>query len=164
MKATDLSNAYLWRASHGDNVDDIADIRLTSTPFDNYRWAPYWKADVSTDQPWTDNTYGDLLQMIGSLSPGILRDVALDRIRSLDCAVPDPPEASCDPSRPPPPEDVNWQKALEGRHVDDMAYKKALGGIEKASMLGGRQCGECFARLTTLRPPFSHRPRSADAS
>jgi uncharacterized protein YjbI with pentapeptide repeats len=129
MKATDLSNAYLWRASHGDNVDDIADIRLTSTPFDNYRWAPY--------QPWTDNTYGDLLQMIGFLSPGILRDVALDRIRSLDCAVPDPPEASCDPSRPPPPEDVNWQKALEGRHVDDMAYKKALAAELKRLVCSG---------------------------
>ena len=64
--------------------------------------------------------------MMESLPAGDLRDKALDRIRSLDCANPDPTLASCDPSIPPPPEAAAWRKALEDARVDDAAYAKAL--------------------------------------
>ncbi len=66
--------------------------------------------------------------MMGSLPSGDLRDGALERIKSLDCANPDTRLASCDSSIAPPPQATAWRKALEDARVDDAAYTKALAG------------------------------------
>ena len=66
-----------------------------------------------------------------------MRDIALDRIRRLDCADPDPTLASCDSSVDPPPEAVAWQKALEAASVDDEAYAVALAKTLKDLVCSG---------------------------
>ena len=72
-----------------------------------------------------------------SLPAGALRDTALNRIRSLDCANPDPTLASCDPDPSLPPEAAAWRKALEDARVDDAAYAKALAAALKTLVCSG---------------------------
>jgi len=64
--------------------------------------------------------------LIETLPLGAERDQALDRIRSLDCANPDPTLASCDPQLKPPQEAAAWRESLEAARVDKPAYAKAL--------------------------------------
>src|SRR5271166_2229036 len=87
--------------------------------------------------PWNDKAYQVLRGMMDSLLPGDLRDEALDRIRSVDCANPDRTLASCDSSLPLPPEASTWRKSLEDARVDYLPYVKALAAVLKTLVCSG---------------------------
>ena len=138
LEATHLSRALLWRTNRAaPSTADVAQpaaVRLANAPD---TWLPRWRDDDGKIQPWSDKAYQDLRQMMESLSPSSQRDRALERIRRLDCANPDPSLASCDPSLPPPPEAAAWRKFLEDARVDDAAYAKALAVALQALVCSG---------------------------
>ena len=110
-------------------------IKLRDSP---NNWLPSWKEyGIGKAQPWNDEAYQTLRQMIETLPPSILRSRALYRIRSLDARNPNPTLASCDPSAPPPPQAVAWRKSLEDADVDDAAYEKALAASLKTLLCSG---------------------------
>ncbi len=135
MRATDLSNAFLWRSTRAPppkgEVAELTTIRLSDAPD---TWRPTWRDHAFRNRPWNHQTYEDLRQTMEALPPSVLRDNALLRIRSLDCADLDTTLASCDPSIPPPPEAAAWQKELEDARVDDSAYDKALAAALKRAV------------------------------
>jgi hypothetical protein len=90
------------------------------------QWLPIWSDGHGKFLSWNVKAYENLRQAMDSLLPGLLRNQALENIRSLDCANPDATLASCDPSVPPPPEATAWRKSLEDARVDEAAYAKAL--------------------------------------
>ena len=63
---------------------------------------------------------------MNSIPEGELRKEALKRIERLDCNSLDKTLASCDPTAPPPPQVLEWQKKLAAASVDDADYAKAL--------------------------------------
>jgi Pentapeptide repeats (8 copies) len=142
LQATDLSLALLWRSNSRGFLPALVltavaptAIKLGDSP---NSWLPSWKEHaVGQAQPWNDKAYQTLRQMIETVPRGFLRNQALDRIRSLDCANSDPTLASCDPSAPPPPEAVAWRKSLEDADVDDTAYEKALAASLKTLLCSG---------------------------
>ncbi len=127
LRATDLSKALLWRTnSTAGSPADIAEpaaIRLPDVP---ETWGPWWRGNRNEVQPWNDKAYQDLRQTFGSLPPDERQKAALNRIRSLDCANPDPTLAPCDASVSQPAEAAAWRHTLEDARVDDAAYAKAL--------------------------------------
>src|SRR5208282_4011812 len=129
LRATDLSYAYLWRTNRGARSYVGAHWYVNDVKLSGAQWQP----------SSSDEEYQGLRQTMESLPPGRLRDQALDRIRKLDCANPEPTLASCDPSQPPPAEAFVWQKALEDARVDDAAYAKALTKTLKALVCSGRE-------------------------
>ena len=149
FQATDLSQALLWRTNRA------ADSRWTASPVElsavrlpdsREQWLPSWRDnklprrdEKDEVHPWNDKTYQDLRKMVEALPPGRLHDQALDRIRSLDCANPDPTLSSCDPnsSVSPPAEAAKWQKALQDARADDSDYPKALAAELKALVCSG---------------------------
>ena len=131
FRAVDLSNAFLWRAGGG------ADVETVRLPDEPNTWRPVFGADFSEIRPWNDKVYQDLCKMMGSLPPGDLRDQARDRIRRLDCANPDQTLASCDASVPLPPQAAAWKKSLEDARVDNAAYAKALAAELKTEVCSG---------------------------
>ena len=61
------------------------------------------------------------------LIPGEMRESALKRIETLDCANPDKTTlASCDPDAETPPKVLAWQEKLKAASADETAYAKAL--------------------------------------
>ncbi len=142
LEWADLSRALLWRTNGGTplkgDAANIAGLRLSRSP---ETWLPVWNDDQDNSHPWNDKAYQDLRQtlhqMMESVPPGFLPDQALYRIRSLDCANPDPTLASCDPSVPPPPEAVAWRKALEEARADDAAFAKGLAATLKTLLCSG---------------------------
>jgi hypothetical protein len=129
LRGTDLSGAYLWRtnglpspASSGD-VEPPADIELSEAPV----WSAFWSDEQGGIHRWDEAAYQHLREMMASLPAGDLRNQALDRIRSLNCASPDPTLASCDPPFSwipplvPPHEATDWRKSLEDAHDRDYA-------------------------------------------
>lgn len=73
------------------------------------------------------------------LPHGHFRDKALERVKSLDCADPDPMFASCDPdpALTPPPEAAAWRTALEDARADDATYAEALAPVLKTLVCSG---------------------------
>ena len=111
LQATDLSEAYLWRTNRASrSLGDVPQPGAIRFPDRPENWRP----------SWPDNSaYQDLGQVMASLPPGALRDQAMERIRRLDCAYPDPTLASCDASVPPPHEADTWRISLENASVND---------------------------------------------
>ena len=81
-----------------------------------------------------------------SLPPGFRRNQALENIRGLDCANPDSPLASCDPSVPPPsgscrPGESRWKKLASTKRPKALATTlKTLvcsAGDDAVFVLGG---------------------------
>jgi pentapeptide repeat protein len=142
LKATNLSGALLWRSNSRESFPGLVltaiapkAIKLLDLP---NNWLPSWMEHaIGAAQPRNDKGYQTLRQMIETLPPGIQRNQALDRIRTLDCGNSDPTLASCDPSAPPPPEAVAWRKSLEDAAVDDGAYEKALAASLKTLLCSG---------------------------
>ena len=72
-------------------------------------------------------TFDQLLQIESPCPTCHVSDPPLDRIRSLNCASPDPTLASCDPPFSwipplvPPHEATDWRKSLEDAHDRDYA-------------------------------------------
>ena len=123
--ATDLSNAYLWRANGLPQT--VTAVRLSDAA---ETWAPQWKGtDDPRVRPWNDAAYRDLRKAMESIPPGAFRDETSESLRRLDCANRDPTLASCDPSVPPPAEAAAWRKSLEAARVNDAVYAKALAAI-----------------------------------
>jgi uncharacterized protein YjbI with pentapeptide repeats len=137
LQATDLSKALLWRTNRAANSTTYAaQLAAVTLPDSDDSWLPVWKGGGKV-QPWNDDFYRHLREAIDSLSPNGRRDQALDRIRSLDCANPDPTLASCDPTLPPPAEAASWRKALEDARVEDSAYAKVLAAALKRLVCSG---------------------------
>jgi uncharacterized protein YjbI with pentapeptide repeats len=86
---------------------------------------------------WNENTYQDLLSALKSIPSGILRDLAMDRIRSLDCGEIDKTLASCETSAPLPPEASAWRKSIEEAGVEYLPYTKALAAVAKTTICSG---------------------------
>jgi uncharacterized protein YjbI with pentapeptide repeats len=122
LEVADLTDAYLWRTSRPERPSTLLAIRISDEP---KAWLPQFLR-MGKPQPWDDKTYQELRNMIASLTSGVSRDQALERIQSLDCANPDKTLASCDPSAAPPPEATAWRKALEAARVDEKVYATAL--------------------------------------
>jgi hypothetical protein len=72
-----------------------------------------------------------------SIPSGVLRELAVDRIRSLDCAELDKTLASCDTSAPLPPEASAWRKSIEDAGVEYLPYVKALAAVAKTTICSG---------------------------
>ena len=107
-------------------------VRLENTPSELDPWLP-----LAQDK--AGKLYQALLRTIEFLPSGSLRDRALDRIQHLDCSLdPDPTLASCDSSRPPPPEAVNWRKLVEDNRVGGKAYVAALAEALKSAICWGQ--------------------------
>jgi uncharacterized protein YjbI with pentapeptide repeats len=138
LLAANLSGALLWRSGSGSGAD-VAAISLADSPD---LWRPIWKDPVGQVQPWNDKAYQDLRKMMESLPAAVLPQDALERIRRLDCANPDPTLAPCDPSLPPPPEAAAWLKALEDARVDNTAHAKALAKVLKTLLCSGNDNAE----------------------
>jgi uncharacterized protein YjbI with pentapeptide repeats len=161
LKATDLSNAVLWRTNRVaasnqlvfallDSLDgstgDVAQpsaVRFSDSPD---QWLPIFE-DVQLiydrKYPWNEEAYQHLRQTMAGLPSGALRDQALDRIRSLDCASTDKALASCDPPSSwipplaPPPEAAKWRKTLEAARVNDAIYTRGLAAELKTLACSG---------------------------
>lgn len=116
---------------------DVALILAVRLPNSPGQWLPVWRGNGFKDEPWNDEAFQHLRQMMESLPPGAVRDQGLDRIGRLDCANPDPTLASCNSSGPPPPEATLWRKSLEDARVDDAAYAKALAWVLKPLVCSG---------------------------
>ena len=134
MEATDLSDARLWRANLPTPPSKVSALGMSSG--DN-AWLPKWDDQYGKPQPWDDKAHQDLRKTIEALPAGIQRDKALERIKSLDCANPDPTLASCDPNAPAPPEAIAWRKTLEAASVDKKVYAEALAKTLKGLVCSG---------------------------
>ena len=134
MEATDLSDARLWRANPPTPPSKVSALGMSSG--DN-TWLPKWDDQLGDPQPWDDKAYQDLRKQMEDLPAGALRDKALERIRSLDCANPNPTLASCDPNAPAPPEAIAWRKTLEAASVDEKVYVGALAKTLKGLVCSG---------------------------
>jgi uncharacterized protein YjbI with pentapeptide repeats len=153
LEATDLSGARLWRIS--GHVGKLAAVRLPDSPDQR---PPSRKADNGEVPPWNDRAYQGLRQMMESVPPGALRDDAINRIRSLDCANPDPSFASCDPLVPLPAETAALRTALENARADDATYAKALAAVLRTLVCSGSDNAAYVLR--GLESPVSRRPTS----
>jgi Pentapeptide repeats (8 copies) len=152
LHATDLSHAYLWR-TNSTPPPSVSAIRMSGES-----WLPQWIDENEKRQPWDDKAYQALRTLIESVPPGA-RDLALENVRSLDCGNPNKTLASCDPSVPPPPEAVAWQKTLEDR-VDAEAYTNALAAELKALV-----CSDDDDAIYVVRSDgFQNRLRAAGAA
>jgi uncharacterized protein YjbI with pentapeptide repeats len=103
--AADLTHAFLWRTKWGKmDPAELGVVRLENTS-----WNPAW--GVSDPVPWDAKAYADLRDlMMNSIPERTMRDDALKRIETLDCANPDKALASCDPAAAPPRRVLDWQK------------------------------------------------------
>jgi len=167
LQATDLSKALLWRTNltflrlGGVDLGRLAAVRLSDSPD---RWLPSWKDNQDNVQPWNDETYQHLRQMVGSLPMAVVLDAALENIRRLDCANNDETLSSCDPLNSwipplaPPPEDARWRRALEDARVDDAAYAKALAAELKTLVCAGGDDAEYVLSGAVLGDPIGATP------
>ena len=118
--------------------------------------------------------------MMESLPPGRLRDQALDRIRSLDCAnadtalvpcgtgpslfeLPDASQKSLGDARVDDAAPAAaWQKSLEDARMDDATYAKAIAAALKSLACSGRDDAVYVLRgLLRDSPPFHSRLAAA---
>jgi hypothetical protein len=91
---------------------------------------------------------------------GKMREDALKRIKTLDCANTDETQASCDPDAKPPSEVSDWQKKLKAAGVYDATYAEALAtelrrlvctGNADAIYIFRGLVDSCFWRVLQLR-------------
>lgn len=108
-------------------------------------WRPTWKDEHGEIQPWDVKAYRDLRIRTEALPPGFLRDQALYRIRSLDCA--NKTLASCDPSLPPA--NAAWRSALAVARVDALTYGTALAAALKPLVCSGFRDADSVLRLVS---------------
>jgi hypothetical protein len=156
VAATDLSSALLWRtnrpAPSGFNFSKPATLRFAVA----LDWRPVRFVD---GPPWSEKAYEELRKSLESLP------LALERIKSLDCASLDTTLAPCDPDPAlTPPDAAAWRTALEDARVEDSAYAKALaaalktlvcsGDEDAAYVLGGllREYARLSSRLEAVGP------------
>jgi uncharacterized protein YjbI with pentapeptide repeats len=133
LEATDLSDAYLWRTNRISPPSRVSAIRMSGSEI----WLPEWIDEGGKHQSWNGKAYQDLRATIEAVPAGPLRDAALMRIQSLDCANPDPTLASCDPTARAPPAATAWRKSVDGARVDDAAYAKALAQVLRTLACAG---------------------------
>jgi hypothetical protein len=115
-------DAFLWRTKWGE----MDRAELGAVQLETVTWNPAWEPMLDP-VPWDAKAYADLRDlMMNSIPEGRMRDDALKRIETLDCANPDKTLASCDPAAAPPRRVLDWQKKLARASVDDAAYAKAL--------------------------------------
>ncbi len=135
LDAADLSDARLWRSSgtgsetRNLNLRDTADV-----------WGPFLASQNGTQGPWNEAAYDELRTEIAALPAGRLREDALARIRTLDCA--DTTRVSCDPvqARTPPLEFAAWRDQLIAAKVDKGAFRRALANsLRELVCSGGRE-------------------------
>jgi uncharacterized protein YjbI with pentapeptide repeats len=134
LVATDLSTAFLWRADFGaTSKHGAAALVALKLPSASDQWLPVWMKSGNEVQPWSNDGYQDLRESMQLIPAGPMRDLALDRIRRLDCANPDSTLASCSPQV----EDTSQQKSLEDARVDDSTYAKYLAAVLKDLVCNG---------------------------
>jgi hypothetical protein len=122
--ATEFSGAFLWRTDDRAGIDpaELEAVRLTDA-----RWKPVWRVVSDSDPvPWDAKAYAELRVSMNSIPEGKMRDNALKRIETLDCANREKTLASCDSAAAPPPWVLYWQKTLLKANVDDAAFQKVL--------------------------------------
>ena len=162
LEATDLSDAHLWRTNRPRPPGTLVAIRMLDEPnipglpptfnadydtpeeAERAAWLPEWIDENRELHPWGEKAYETLRTMMESLPQGDLRDEALERIESLDCANSDSTLNSCDPQRAwippltPPPEAAAWRRALEkAARLDGEAYATALARTLKELVCSG---------------------------
>jgi Pentapeptide repeats (8 copies) len=122
VNAANFSGVFLWRTSWSD----IGLAKLGAVQLDKelQLWKPVWQKDIiSGPVLWDANAYAELRRLVNFIPEGEMRNDALERIETLDCANANETLASCDPAAAPPPD---WQKKLAAAGADDVAYAKAL--------------------------------------
>ncbi len=121
LGAADLRDAGLWRSSGDDSQTGNLDIEDTADV-----WGPFLLSPDGTRGPWDKAAYEALRNEIGALPAGQLREEALARVRTLDCA--DMTRVSCDPvqARTPPPEFAVWRDRLIAAKVGKPAFQRSL--------------------------------------
>jgi hypothetical protein len=125
IKATNFSDAFPWRTKWGKMDPKKLGAVLLDAALK--QWKPVWQKVISSSPvPWDAKAYAELRVSMNRVPEGAMRDAALKRIETLDCANPDKTRASCDPAVTPPPEVLDWQKKLAKVSVDDAADAKAL--------------------------------------
>jgi uncharacterized protein YjbI with pentapeptide repeats len=118
VNAADFSYAFLWRTNWGN----LGPAEFVAVRLEMVTWNPEW-APKGDPVPWTDKAYAELRDlMTNSIPEGEMRNNALERIETLDCANANEPLASRDPAA----EVLDWQKKLAAAGADDVAYAKAL--------------------------------------
>ncbi len=133
LEATDLTGAYLWRTNRARSSVTPSALRMSGET-----WLPEWPDEASNRRPWDNNSYQALLRtIIGTPSPGSLREQALGRIQVLSCSNSDKALASCDPAAAPPPDAAAWREALEAASVDEKAYDAAVATVLKRLVCSG---------------------------
>jgi Pentapeptide repeats (8 copies) len=112
VRATDFTQAYLWRTQVGVDPRYLAAVRL---------YDPVWKPEDDATK-----AYAELRDSINIIPEGKRRNEAFKRIEILDCANSNERLASCDPAAEPPAEVLDWQNKLARASVDAEDYAKAL--------------------------------------
>ncbi|MGH6834804.1 MAG: pentapeptide repeat-containing protein [Methylocella sp.] len=130
VKATDFSDAILWRTQWGKiNPTRVGAMRFSKDGVET--WRPLWWPEgsipfFSDPVPWDAQAYAGLRDSMKCIPECRMPEAALKRIETLDCGNPDKDLASCDPTATPPPEVLDLQNKLAGASVGDAAYAKAL--------------------------------------
>jgi uncharacterized protein YjbI with pentapeptide repeats len=145
VNATDFWDAFLWRTNWGWGEIDQAELGAVRLDAALERWKPIWEKETFSGLiSWTDKTYADLRVSMNSIPEGNMRDEALKRIETLDCA--NKTLASCNPAAEPPPEVLNWQKTLLKAKANVGDFEKAL-----ATELGALFCANDADAIHILR-------------
>jgi hypothetical protein len=100
-----------------------------------------------------------LRKTIESLPANGWRELALDRIKVLDCTNSDPALALCDPPYPPPEpphEAADWRKRVDAAIVDDVAYGAALAKTLKDLLCPGGADAIYVVRGTGFQARLRH--------
>jgi uncharacterized protein YjbI with pentapeptide repeats len=136
LEATDLSETSLWRT---DLVSSAQPLAIPAQQPKVVVSAVIFRDSRKTWQP-DSRALDNLRQKMESLPPDALRDIALRRVSSLDCAKPEKNVASCDPSGPTTPEAAAWRKALEDARVDDAVRHREEANDDEGRHRPSRQC------------------------
>ena len=137
LNAVDLSGAYLWRIKYTVAAGENPTIKLTSPNF----------LPLSGDATYAIRT------AIAAFPRSELRDMALERLRRLDCA--NPP--SCDGAQTLPPMAAKSQKPLESVLADDATYAKAAAMELKGLVCAKNSESTPYVLAGLLRPRHSAR-------
>jgi uncharacterized protein YjbI with pentapeptide repeats len=140
VNAADFSDAFLWRTNWGE----IDPAKLGAVRLKDSTWKPVRLPSEGDPVRWDAKAYAELRVSMNSIPEGNMRDEALKRIETLDCA--NKTQASCDPAAAPPLEVLDWQKKLAAADADNAAYEKAL-----ATELRGLVCANDTNAIHILR-------------
>ena len=114
IKASDFDGAFLWRTqllAVGDEKLSLSEERIN--------WGPFFTSGV----PWNQAAYEALRKQMEALPMGDLRDFALKRIQTLDCA--DAALPTCEPPKTEAPL-LQPSKTFATWGVPRDAFRKAL--------------------------------------